>query len=283
MRRSARPSWRPRAGAGSSTNMRGATAMPIRAWCSMRSPRSRRRWRSSARLRRRPRTSGRRCWPRSAAPLAKPSRRRRPRSTALGLEESLAPIRKGARIIKEISWRWREIGADGRICDLLDSQVGAIEAGCETIAAADPRVALREAFDTIKASISAFSDIARSGACTGSHGGRRRARGDGRTRRALRPTKPNPMTRPCSIGSRSRWPRPIQMRSTTRSSHRSRRTTPPSRKCTSSRRSRRPSRCRWKRHRPRALPNRSSRSNPRRPSRPNPSRRSAPRSSRPAS
>ncbi len=79
----------------------------------------------------------------------------------LALVESLAPIRKGARIIKEISWRWREIGADGRICDLLDSQVGAIESGCETIAAADPRLALREAFDAIKASISAFSDIAR--------------------------------------------------------------------------------------------------------------------------
>jgi hypothetical protein len=78
----------------------------------------------------------------------------------LGLEESLGPIRKGARIIKEISWRWREIGADGRICDLLDSQVGAIESGCEKVAAADPRVALREAFDAIKASISAFSYIA---------------------------------------------------------------------------------------------------------------------------
>src|SRR5712691_6577595 len=34
------------------------------------------------------------------------------------LEASLAPILKGTRIIKEISWRWREIGADGRICDL---------------------------------------------------------------------------------------------------------------------------------------------------------------------
>ena len=78
----------------------------------------------------------------------------------LALEESLAPIRKGARIIKEISWRWREIGADGRICDLLDSQVGAIEAGCDDIAGVDPRVALREAFDTIRASISALSDIA---------------------------------------------------------------------------------------------------------------------------
>lgn len=38
----------------------------------------------------------------------------------LALEETLAPVRKGARIIREISWRWREIGADGRICDLLD-------------------------------------------------------------------------------------------------------------------------------------------------------------------
>jgi hypothetical protein len=78
----------------------------------------------------------------------------------LGLEQSLAPIRKGVRIIKEISWRWREIGADSRICDLLDSQVGAIESGCERIAEADPRIALREAFDAIRASISAFSDIA---------------------------------------------------------------------------------------------------------------------------
>src|ERR1700744_135316 len=78
----------------------------------------------------------------------------------LGIEERLAPIRKGARIIKEISWRWREIGADGRICDLLDSQVGAIESGCEKVVAADPRIALRAGFDAIKASISAFSDIA---------------------------------------------------------------------------------------------------------------------------
>src|SRR5665213_3819435 len=42
---------------------------------------------------------------------------------SLAAEEDLAPTRKGARIIREISWRWREIGADGRICDLLDSQV----------------------------------------------------------------------------------------------------------------------------------------------------------------
>jgi hypothetical protein len=76
----------------------------------------------------------------------------------LGLTEKLAPIRKGARIVKEISWRWREIGADGRICDLLDSQVGAIEAGCEQISAADPRTALSAAFELIRARIDEFGD-----------------------------------------------------------------------------------------------------------------------------
>jgi hypothetical protein len=74
------------------------------------------------------------------------------------LDESLAPIRKGARIIKEISWRWREIGADGRICDLIDSQIAAIEAGCGRIASHDPRAALREAFEEIRAEIEAFRD-----------------------------------------------------------------------------------------------------------------------------
>src|ERR1700753_4099183 len=51
----------------------------------------------------------------------------------LALEASLAPVRKGARVIREISWRLREIGADGRICDLIDSQVSAVEAGCGQI------------------------------------------------------------------------------------------------------------------------------------------------------
>jgi len=68
----------------------------------------------------------------------------------LGLEESLAPIRKGTRVIKEIAWRWREIGADGRICDLLDSQVIAIEGACGQIASADPLSALNTAFDGIE-------------------------------------------------------------------------------------------------------------------------------------
>ena len=68
----------------------------------------------------------------------------------LALEESLAPIRKGIRVIKEIAWRWREIGADGRICDLLDSQASAIEGACGQIASADPLEALSAAFDVIE-------------------------------------------------------------------------------------------------------------------------------------
>jgi hypothetical protein len=76
----------------------------------------------------------------------------------LALKENLAPIRKGARIVKEISWRWREIGADARICDLLDSQVSAIEAGCEQISSTDPRASLIAAFELIKAQIEAFGD-----------------------------------------------------------------------------------------------------------------------------
>jgi hypothetical protein len=72
------------------------------------------------------------------------------------MEQNLARIRKGTRIIREISWRWREIGADSRICDLLDSQVGAIDAGCDNIAAIDPLTALSAAFDLIEAKIEAL-------------------------------------------------------------------------------------------------------------------------------
>src|ERR1700761_3016925 len=78
--------------------------------------------------------------------------------TGLRLEENLAPIRKGSRIIKEISWRWREIGADGRICDLIDSQVAAIETACTQLAETDPRVALRSAFEIIRSEIEAFRE-----------------------------------------------------------------------------------------------------------------------------
>lgn len=66
------------------------------------------------------------------------------------IEASLAPIPRGVRIIKEISWRWREIGADGRICDLIDSQLASIEAACGQISTIDPRVELRAAFDLLR-------------------------------------------------------------------------------------------------------------------------------------
>jgi hypothetical protein len=74
----------------------------------------------------------------------------------LALEENLAPVRKGARVIREISWRWREIGGDGRICDLLDSQVSAIEGACGQISSAGPRVALGAAFDLLAQRIAGF-------------------------------------------------------------------------------------------------------------------------------
>src|SRR6202142_2777051 len=74
----------------------------------------------------------------------------------LGLEENLAPVRKGARVIREIAWRLREIGADARICDLIDSQVGAIEGACGKVAGIDPGIALSAAFDLIEGRIAAF-------------------------------------------------------------------------------------------------------------------------------
>ena len=74
----------------------------------------------------------------------------------LALEENLAPVRKAARVIREIAWRLREVGADGRICDLIDSQVNAIEAGCGRISSTAPRAALSAAFDLIEERIEAF-------------------------------------------------------------------------------------------------------------------------------
>src|ERR1700682_4606526 len=77
---------------------------------------------------------------------------------SLALEENMAPVRKGARVIREIAWRLREIGADGRICDLIDSQVSAIEAGCGQISSTGPEAALRTAFDLIEARIAGYGD-----------------------------------------------------------------------------------------------------------------------------
>jgi hypothetical protein len=79
-------------------------------------------------------------------------------SENLAPEKNLGPIRKGTRIIREISWRWREIGADSRICDLIDSQADAIEAACGQISSTHPQAALSAAFDLIKARIARLED-----------------------------------------------------------------------------------------------------------------------------
>ena len=68
---------------------------------------------------------------------------------ALALEQKLAPVRKGARVIREIAWRLREIGNDGRICDLIDSQVSVIEAGAAEISSAEAKAALEATFASI--------------------------------------------------------------------------------------------------------------------------------------
>jgi hypothetical protein len=54
-----------------------------------------------------------------------------------GLEagDTLKAAQGGARIIREIAWTLRECGADVRICDLLDAQIGAIDSGHRQIAA----------------------------------------------------------------------------------------------------------------------------------------------------
>jgi hypothetical protein len=76
----------------------------------------------------------------------------------LAVEESLAPIRKGAQVIRETLLRLREIGADGRIYDLMEAQVGAIEAGCGQLAGSDAKAALSVAFDLIDERIERFAD-----------------------------------------------------------------------------------------------------------------------------
>ena len=76
----------------------------------------------------------------------------------LALEQKLAPLRKGARVIREISWRLREIGNDGRICDLIDSQVSVIENGAGQISSDEAKAALNAAFASIADRLAGFGD-----------------------------------------------------------------------------------------------------------------------------
>jgi hypothetical protein len=76
----------------------------------------------------------------------------------LALDQKLAPVRKGARVIREISWRLREIGNDGRICDLIDSQVSVIESGAGQISSEEAKAALNAAFASIADRLAEFGD-----------------------------------------------------------------------------------------------------------------------------
>lgn len=74
------------------------------------------------------------------------------------MNDTLVPIEKGVRIIREISWRWREIGGDSRICDILDSQAGVIDAVYEQLAARDDSAALQVVFGLIESTLHELSD-----------------------------------------------------------------------------------------------------------------------------
>jgi len=76
----------------------------------------------------------------------------------IALEQHLAPVCKGARVIREIAWRLREIGADSRICDLIDSQVAAIETGAAQISSTEARSALDAAFASIEGRLAEYDD-----------------------------------------------------------------------------------------------------------------------------
>jgi hypothetical protein len=64
-------------------------------------------------------------------------------------EEALAAVNKGTRIVREIAWRLREYGTDARICDMLDTQIGAIEASHHVTMAPDKRDAVLAIFDLL--------------------------------------------------------------------------------------------------------------------------------------
>src|SRR5882757_3610159 len=81
---------------------------------------------------------------------------------SLALEQRLAPVRKGARVLREIAWRLREIGNDGRICDLIDSQVNVIEKGTDQFSSEEARAALHAAFAALQGRLVEFGDGDRS-------------------------------------------------------------------------------------------------------------------------
>ncbi len=81
--------------------------------------------------------------------------------TALGRPDNpLAPARKCALMIREISWSLRESGADGRVCGLLDAQVAAIDSACDGFSTNDLRDGVLAAFDAAAAQIAELAKAA---------------------------------------------------------------------------------------------------------------------------
>ncbi|ABD06333.1 conserved hypothetical protein [Rhodopseudomonas palustris HaA2] len=79
-----------------------------------------------------------------------------------GLENEavLAAARDGARIIREVSWTLRECGADIRICNLIDTQVTAIDAGHRLVEDIDT-AAVTAAFDGLLDRLHDLAGVAR--------------------------------------------------------------------------------------------------------------------------
>ncbi|MHC2252375.1 hypothetical protein ACVILK_002067 [Bradyrhizobium embrapense] len=75
---------------------------------------------------------------------------------SISFDQNLAPVRKGVRVIREISWRLREIGNDGRICDIIDSQASAIEAGAAEVSMKDAKAVLDAAFAALARRLGEF-------------------------------------------------------------------------------------------------------------------------------
>lgn len=73
------------------------------------------------------------------------------------LAGALEPFQSSARIIREIAWGLRESGADGRICNILDTQVRAIAAACESLAGTGHLDAVLHTFDASLAQIEELS------------------------------------------------------------------------------------------------------------------------------
>lgn len=64
-------------------------------------------------------------------------------------DELVTAARNGARIIREIASMLRQCGADARICDLLDTQIAAIDKTQQQNPTADPRAAVLATFDAL--------------------------------------------------------------------------------------------------------------------------------------